>query len=128
MNLTLWIFAGVLGTAYAAGGALKLTLGRDGFVRKIPNGAWAAEFAPGTFLGIGVVEALGGLGILLPGALDIAPVLVPVAASGMALYMAGAATNWLRRGEVVPFLGDLGFLAACLFIAWGRFGLEPFGG
>lgn len=128
MNVTLWIVAGVLGTAYVAGGALKLTLGRDGFASKIPNGAWADEFGPGTFKAIGVVEALGGLGMILPGALDIAPVLVPIAASGMALYMAGAATNWLRRGQFAPLVGDLAFLAVCLVIAWGRFGPEPFAG
>ena len=43
----------------------------------------------------------------------------------MALYMAGAATERVRRGEPKEFFGDLVFLAALLFVAWGRFGLVP---
>jgi hypothetical protein len=75
-----------------------------------------------------VVEALGGVGMVLPAMLGIAPVLVPIAASGMALYMAGAATTRMRRGEWGAFFGDLVFLGLCVFVAWGRFGPASFGG
>jgi hypothetical protein len=128
MNLMLWIVAGALGTAYVVGGVVKLILGRDKFATMGPSAAWAGEFAPSTFKAIGVVEALGGLGMILPAVLHLAPTLVPISASGMALYMAGAATTRLRRGELAPLVGDVAFLAVCVFVAWGRFGPEQLGG
>ncbi|KRA30857.1 MULTISPECIES: DoxX family protein [unclassified Nocardioides] len=127
MDLALWIVAGVFGTAYVVGGVVKVVLGRDRFAGLGDSAAWASEFPPATFKVIGVIEALGGLGMVLPGALDIAPVLVPIAASGMALYMSGAATTRLRRAEYGALVGDLVFMAACLFVAWGRFGPEQWG-
>lgn len=76
---------------------------------------------------MGVIETLGGLGLVLPGLFGIAPVLVPVAASAMALYMAGAVTERIRRSEYKDLLGDLVFLAGMLFVAWGRFAIAPLG-
>jgi hypothetical protein len=128
MNLALWIVAGLLGTAFLAGGAVKMFVPRDRFASMGASAEWAREFTPGTFKGIGVLEALGGVGMVLPAVLGIAPVLVPVAASGMALYMSGAATTRMRRAEWGAFLGDLVFLALCVFVAWGRFGPASFGG
>jgi hypothetical protein len=128
MDLALWIVAGVLGTAFVAGGAVKMFIPRDKFASLGPASAWAGEFTPGSFTAIGVVEALGGLGMIVPAALGIAPILVPIAASSMALYMSGATTTRLRRGEFAALLGDLVFLGLCVFVAWGRFGPEPFGG
>ncbi|TQL67581.1 DoxX-like protein [Nocardioides albertanoniae] len=122
MNIALWIVAIVLGLAYTVGGIVKLTWPHERYAAKQP---WAHDFSARQVNGIGVTETLGGLGLLLPGLLDIAPVLVPIAASAMALYMAGAATERVRRNEPKEFLGDLVFLAALLFVAWGRFGLVP---
>ncbi len=127
MNLALWIVAALFGSAFTVGGIVKMVLGRDRFAAMGASAAWASEFPVATFKVIGVIEALGGLGMILPGALDIAPALVPIAASGMALYMSGAATTRLRRGEYGALVGDLLFMAACLFVAWGRFGPEQWG-
>jgi hypothetical protein len=128
MNLVLWIVAGVLGVAFVVGGVLKMLVPRDKFASVNPAAAWAKEFGPGTFKTIGLVEAVGGVGMVLPALLDIVPILVPIAASGMALYMSGAATTRLRRGEYATLAGDLVFLGLCLFVAWGRFGPQGFGG
>ena len=123
MNIALWIVAGVFGIAYVAGGIIKLTMPYEKYAAKL---GWPEDFTPGNVRFMGVVEILGGLGLVLPGLVDIAPVLVPVAASCMALYMAGAITERLRRGEYKELLGDLLFLAAMIFVAWGRFAIEPF--
>jgi len=122
MNVALWIVAGVLGLAYVAGGIVKLTMPYEKYAAKL---GWPEDFTPGNVRFMGVVEVLGGIGLVLPGLVDIAPVLVPIAASGMALYMAGAMTERIRRGEYKELLGDLMFLAAMVFIAWGRFAIEP---
>lgn len=58
----------------------------------------------------------------------IAPVLVPLAASGAALLFVGAVAMRLRRGERKTIVGDLVYLALAVFAAWGRFGPEAFTG
>lgn len=68
------------------------------------------------------------MGLVLPAAVGVAPVLVPLAASGLMLFMTGAGTTRFRRREYGAMVGDLFFLAAFAFLAWGRFALEPFGG
>ena len=123
MNIALWIVAGIFGVAYVAGGIVKLTMSYEKYAAKL---GWPGDFTPGNVRFMGVVEILGGIGLVLPGLVGVAPVLVPVAASCMALYMAGAITERLRRGEYKELLGDLLFLAAMVFIAWGRFAIEPF--
>ena len=123
MNIALWIVAGLFATGYVIGGIFKLTMPYEKYTAKTH---WPEDFTPGKVRFMGVVETLGGLGLVLPGLLDIAPVLVPVAASCMALYMAGAVTERVRRDEYKELLGDLVFLAAMVFVAWGRFGIEPF--
>lgn len=121
MNIALWIAAGVIAFGYVAGGSVKLAWSHERYAARLH---WPEDFTPGNVKFMGVVEVLGGLGLVLPGLLDIAPVLVPVAASGMALYMAGAVTERVRRGEYKELVGDLVFLGAMLFVAWGRFGPE----
>lgn len=44
------------------------------------------------------------------------------------LFMTGAGTTRFRRREYGAMVGDLLFLAAFAFLAWGRFALEPFVG
>lgn len=123
MSIALWIIAGIFAIAFTAGGIVKLTWSFDRYAAKLH---WPADFSPGKVKFMGIVEVLGGLGLILPA--FVAPIagLVPVAASGMALYMSGAVTERIRRSEFKDLLGDLLFLAAMLFLAWGRFALSPF--
>lgn len=123
MNIALWIVAGLFGFGYVVGGIIKLTMPYEKYAAKL---GWPGDFTPGNVRFMGVVEVLGGIGLVLPGLVGVAPALVPVAASGMALYMAGAITERVRRAEYKELLGDLLFLAAMLFVAWGRFAIEPF--
>jgi hypothetical protein len=66
------------------------------------------------------------VGLILPAALDIAPILVPVAATGAVLLFVGAVVMRLRRGEMATIMFDLVYLAMAALVAWGRFGPEPF--
>jgi len=68
------------------------------------------------------------VGLILPAALDIAPVLVPLAAVGAGLVMVGAVITRLSRGEEATIAVDLAYLAMAVFVAWGRFGPESFTG
>ena len=127
MNLALWIIAGLLAAAFAAGGIGKLTIPKDK-IAVMPGGAWVEDFSVGTVKALGAVDLLAALGLILPAALDIAPVLVPVAAVGVVLLMVGAVIVRLDHGARMAIIGDLAYLALGAFVAWGRFGPESFAG
>lgn len=93
-----------------------------------PSAQWVLEFSPGALQAIGAVELPAAVGLLLPAVLDIAPVLVPLAATGLVLLFACAVTMRLRRGEKATVSGDVIYPALAAFVAWGRFGPMPFTG
>jgi DoxX-like family len=84
------------------------------------------DFSPGALKAIGALEFLAAVGLIVPAVLGIAPVLVPLAASGAVLLFAGAVIMRLRRGERATIMGDLVHLAMAAFVAWGRFGPGSF--
>jgi uncharacterized membrane protein len=128
MDRTLWIVAGLLAAVYLFSGAVKLILPQEKLAT-VPAGGWVNDFSAGTVRAIGVLEILGAVGLVLPAATGIAPVLTPLAALGLAVLMGGAAITRLRRHEPKPMLADLVYLALAAFVAWGRFfGPEAFTG
>jgi uncharacterized membrane protein len=126
LNTALWILAAFLGTAFTIGGTTMLALPKARYRALHHTQHWVDDFSDGHLRVIGTVKLLGGLGLLLPAVGDLAPGLVPVAACGLALFMAGAGTTRFRRNELQPLVGDLVFLGLFAFLAWGRFALEPF--
>ena len=125
MNLALWIVAGVLAVAYLFSGGAKLIMSRERLAAT-GGGSWAEDFSVETVKVIGVLEVLAAVGLILPAVLDIGPVLVPFAALGLAMIMVGAVITRIRRREFTYMVGDLAYLAATTFVAWGRFGPESF--
>ncbi|MDZ5447145.1 DoxX family protein [Micromonospora sp. 4G57] len=121
MNIALWIVAGLLAVAFLAGGAIKLALPRRRLAAA-PGGGWVEDVNAGTVKAIGALEVLAAMGLVLPAMLDIAPVLVPVAAVGLVLLMIGAIITHLHRHEAKPILANVAYLALAVFVAWGRFG------
>jgi hypothetical protein len=125
MNLALWIIAGLLAAVFLLAGANKLFIPREKLA-KAPGGGWVNDFSAGFVKALGVAEILGAIGLFLPAALDIAPVLAPFAAVGLATIMGGAAIVTFRRQESKHALLNLTYLALATFVAWGRFGPESF--
>ncbi len=124
MNIALWIIAGVLALAFVGAGITKLTSSKEALLPKMP---WVADVSEAQVKAIGAVELLGAIGLVLPPLVDVAPILAPLAAVGLALTMAGAVVVHLRRGDgaaaAVPAL-VLGGLS--VFVAVMRFGSESF--
>ncbi len=87
---------------------------------------WIMDFSPGALKAIGTLELLAAAGLILPAALHIAPIMVPVTATCVALLFTGAVTMRLRRGERATVIPDLIYLALAVFLAWGRFGPASF--
>ena len=127
MNLSLWIITGLLAVLFLVAGVNKLILPKEKLAA-LPGGGWVEDFSAGAVKAIGALEVLAVVGLILPAALDIAPVLVPLAAVGLVLVMVGAIITRLRRHEVKVIVAELAYLAMAGFVAWGRFGPESFTG
>lgn len=124
MNITLWIIAGLLAVAFLAGGVMKLAQPRE---KLAASGMPVFEdFSAGTVKAIDTLEVMAAAGLILPAALEIAPVLVPLAAVGLVLLMVGAIIAHLRRHEAQAVAVNLTFLALAVVVAWGRLGPQPF--
>jgi hypothetical protein len=126
MNTTLWIVASLLAVVFAFSSIVKLSVPRDKLAQA-PAGGWVEDVSAGAVRGIGALEVLVPLGLILPAVLDIAPVLVPVAAVGVMLLMIGAVITRMRSDHVATatIIPDLVYLALAAFLAWGRLGPEP---
>ncbi|HEX2174612.1 MAG TPA: DoxX family protein [Nocardioidaceae bacterium] len=119
---------GLLAVAYLLGGGGKLIMPKEKIAATTPSARWVEDFSARSVKAIGAVEVLAAVGLVLPAAVGIAPVLVPLAAVGLVLLMVGAAITRVRRHEVKPLVADLVYLVLAGFVAWGRFGPESFTG
>ena len=119
MNLALWITSGILAAVALAGGTAKT------FVPKVKlaavrGGGWVANIPGGFVKTLGVLELLAAAGLILPVALDIAPVMASVTAVCWILLMIGAMVTHGRRRESGLMMVNLFYLALAAFIAFGR--------
>jgi hypothetical protein len=126
MNVALWAVAALLALVFLGAGAMKLSKSKEQLLASGPSMAWAEDFSPGLIKTIGLLEVLAAIGLILPAAVDIAPVFVPLAATGLALVVIGAAITHGRRGEYQSIVVNVVLLALTVFVAWGRFGPHSF--
>ena len=118
MTTALWIAQGFAALVFLLAGALKLVAPREKLSVKMH---WAATWPPGRIKLLGLAEVAGAIGLVLPTALHIAPVLTPIAAACLAVLMLGAIqTHRLLHESVVPALV---LAVVCVAIAAGRFHL-----
>lgn len=127
MNLALWISAGLLAVVMLVGGTTKLFVPKEKLAAA-HGGGWTGDASVGFVKSLAALELLAAVGLVLPAALGIAPVLVPLAAAGVVLLMVGAMITHLHRHEAKFAVANLVYLAMAAFVAWGRFGPEPFTG
>ena len=124
MNLTLWIVTILLAIAFAAAGLIKITGTREQLRQRMP---WTEDYSPAQVKGIGAIELLGALGLVLPAVTGFGPILVPLAATGLAIAMVLAATVHVRRGDgVAAAIPSVVLALLCFVVAWGRFGPYAF--
>ena len=119
MNIALWIVQALLAALFLFAGVMKFVMPVEEMTRQMPG-------MPGWFLHfIGVVEVLGGLGLVLPGLLRVKTGLTSLAAAGLVIIMIGATVIGFMigpaSGALIPLV--LGLLAA--FVAYGRWRLVP---
>ncbi|HKP14610.1 MAG TPA: DoxX family protein [Gemmatimonadaceae bacterium] len=117
LHLSVWLVQLLLAAAFLLVGHTHAIGPIDMAVARAP---WVASLPVALVRFIGVAELAGALGLLLPAATRILPMLTPLAAAGLAMMMALAIPFHLVRGETSAILINvvLGSLAA--FVAWTR--------
>ena len=123
MNVALWIAAGLLALAMVASGAVKAIQPKDRLRARM---GWVDDWPGAGVKALGVLEVLGGIGLVLPPLVDIAAILAPIAAVGIAVIMVGAIVVHVRRKEYQGLPVNVILLLLALFVAWGRFGPHAF--
>jgi uncharacterized membrane protein YphA (DoxX/SURF4 family) len=119
MNIVLWILQIVLAFVFLMAGAMKLAKPKTELGEQL---VWVEDFSENTIRSIGALEVLGAIGLILPAITGVAPVLVPLAATGLAITMVLAAGVHFRRSEMPNVAVAVILLVPSLLMAWGRFG------
>jgi uncharacterized membrane protein YphA (DoxX/SURF4 family) len=124
LNIGLWVAQALLAAAYLAAGWMKLSQPIDGLAAM--GIAWATDWPAWSVRFIGAAEIAGALGLILPAATRIMPVLTPLAALGLSVIQVLAIVVHATRGETAMTLpANLVLLALSLFILWGRMRRAP---
>lgn len=120
MNVALWIAQVLLALIFIFAGGVKLVTPMEEMLQQMP-----IALPPAFIIFTGVVELLGGLGVILPWLLNIRPGLTPLAATGLVIVMIGAVVYTIAAGDPVSALipAVVGLIAA--FVAWGRRHSKP---
>jgi hypothetical protein len=122
MNILLWVLQSVLALLCIAGGAFKIfkieDLQKDvAAMRELPVALWAF---------LGAFECLAGLGLILPGATHVLPVLTPITAVALAAESVLVTAFYIHFGDRSPVGYTVTMALMAAFIAYGRFALKPF--
>src|ERR1044072_26802 len=118
MNVLFWVLQGLVGSLFLFSGGTKLVMSTEAMQKMSPPNS---IMLPGAFVKfIGVMEILGGLGLILPGLTKIRKNLTPVAAFCLLIIMIGAVVISIMGpgvgAAIIPFV--VGIL--CAVIAYGR--------
>ena len=118
MNVLLWICAAVLAAMFLLAGLMKMTRPKEKLITIMQ---WAKTWSQGQLKALGAIEVLGAVGLILPRALNIAPVLTPLAAVGCAIVMFGATIVHTRMKDYKGLGMPAVLLILAIIVAAGRF-------
>jgi hypothetical protein len=119
LNVALWIVQALLAGVFTLTGSVKLVLPREVLERRMH---WAAAWPRGRIKLLGLAEVAGALGLVVPAATSVGPVLTPIAALCLAVLMVGAVGTHRRLGESVVPAVVIG--ALCLVVGAARLQLS----
>jgi uncharacterized membrane protein YphA (DoxX/SURF4 family) len=118
MNIVLWIIQILLALLFLFAGGTKLVIPYD---KMMEMGSPNQVALPALFFKfIGVVELLGGVGLVLPGLLRIKKGLTPLAAIGLTIIMIGAVIITAAGDGVAMAITPLVVGVLCALVAYGR--------
>jgi uncharacterized membrane protein YphA (DoxX/SURF4 family) len=119
MNILLWVLQIALAWLCIAGGIFQIfkieQLQKNvASMRALPRGLW--KF-------LGVFGCLAGLGLILPGATNILPVVTPIAAAAVAAESVLISAFYIYYRDFSPLIYSVAMAIMAAFIAYGRFAL-----
>jgi uncharacterized membrane protein YphA (DoxX/SURF4 family) len=117
VNIVLWIVQALLGLFSLAAG---WNHGLRPLSDTIQSSPWAADVPVALVRFIGFAELAAGVGLVLPAATRVWPILTPLAAVGLAVIMGLAIAFHIMRGEANVIALHIVVVALCVFVAWGR--------
>jgi uncharacterized membrane protein YphA (DoxX/SURF4 family) len=119
MNIALWIIQLLLAVTFLGSGVNKLARPRLALAGQMP---YVQDFSDMQVKGIGTLEVLAAIGLVVPPLLHVATFLTPLAAAGVVLLMGGAAATHVRRREPRMVLVNAVLLILAAVVAVLRFG------
>jgi uncharacterized membrane protein YphA (DoxX/SURF4 family) len=122
MGIVLWVLQVLLALAFLAAGVMKASQPINNLKK---NMTWVESTPVWGVRTIGILEILGGLGLILPAVTHILTWLTPVAAIGLALTMIGAIILHVRLNETNRVVAPIILLLLALIIVYGRFAMVP---
>ncbi len=103
MLIAFWIVSGLVALAALGAGTFKLVRTKAGLAGA--RMGWVEDFSPLQLKLIGAAEVIGAVGVVVPAATGIAPIVSPIAAVCLCLLWIGATVTHVRRKE--PFVPAL---------------------
>lgn len=116
LNIALWVAQGLIALTLIWAAYAKLAQPIEETAKMLP---WALD-NPGLLTFTGIIDLLGGIGIILPAALKIQPKLSVFAAYGTIALMIAASIFHISRGESSLIGMNIFFLILAIFVVWGR--------
>jgi hypothetical protein len=119
MLIAVWIVSGLLALAYLVVGGMTAVHRRP---KEAVTTELSADFEPWQLKVIGILEVLGAIGLILPELLNVAVILTPIAATGLAVIQVFALIVHLRRHDEpkrIPI--NVVLLLLAVFVAIARF-------
>ena len=117
LNIALWVAQVLLAASLLWAASMKLFQPVQTLAAMWP---WVGQ-VPNSLVKItGIVDLLGGLGLVLPGLLKIKPRLTFWAATGIIILMIVASAYHISRREASFIIPNMVFAVMAIFVAWGR--------
>ena len=124
LRIALWTAQTIVFALFTLFGGMKLLMPVD---KLAEMWLWPGQ-VPSWFLHLtGLLDVVGGIGVLLPAMTRIQPRLTVLAALGCSLLQIAAIIFHLSRGEAAVVPLNIVLLALSVFILWGRGRPAPIG-
>lgn len=117
LNITLWIVQVLLAASLIWGASMKLFQAIEKLSLMWP---WTGQIPENLVKLTGIIDLLGGVGIITPTFLNIKPKLAIMAAWAIILLMICASVFHILRGEASLIGANIVFALMAGFVAWGR--------
>jgi uncharacterized membrane protein YphA (DoxX/SURF4 family) len=118
MNLLTWILQIFLAVAFIGAGAMKILRNRQQLMERME---WVRTVSDSTVKIVGLVEVLGGLGLVLPALTGVAVWLTVAAAIGLSIVMVLAVITHVRLHEGSQALPAIVLLVLLIITIIGLF-------